>query len=152
GLGLLGVLIVGHLLGRLAALGDDVADGDDLHVGVVEEGAEVVAAHGADADEAEVDAVVRRAPGGAGGQRPGGGAGGEGADEVGGGGAVVGHEETPGSVLAAGAVRQRSQAYPAPTRGRNCLAAPLLSFSALGPGRVAAGSALLVGVGRVCYN
>jgi hypothetical protein len=54
-----GVVVGGHLLGGVAALGDHVADGHDLDVWGAEEAAQVAAAHGADADEPEGEAVVR---------------------------------------------------------------------------------------------
>src|SRR5262249_50898394 len=95
---LLGVVLLDALLGGVAALGDDVADSDDLDAGFAEEAAEVAAAHRADADEAEGDALAGGGPGG-------GAAGdGEGGGESGGGGAQelaagerVRHGESPGA-------------------------------------------------------
>jgi hypothetical protein len=57
----LAVALLDALLGIIESLGDDVSDGDNLHLLRAEEPAQVSAAHRADADEGEVDAVVRRA-------------------------------------------------------------------------------------------
>ena len=56
----LGVAFLDGLLGVLAAGGVHVADGDDLHVLLAQEVAEVAAVHRAHADEAERDALAGR--------------------------------------------------------------------------------------------
>src|SRR5262249_54067536 len=53
-----GVVVLDLLAAVLAALGDHVADGHDLHLRVAEEALDVVAAHRADADEAQREAVA----------------------------------------------------------------------------------------------
>src|ERR1019366_4181477 len=59
GLALSGISAMDALDGILAALPMDIADSDDLNVTIAEETTEMSAAHHADADEAEVDTVVR---------------------------------------------------------------------------------------------
>jgi hypothetical protein len=55
-----GVGVLDHRPGVVAAPAIDVADGDHLNIGAVEEDPQVPLSHAADADEAERDPLARR--------------------------------------------------------------------------------------------
>ena len=59
----LGVAFFDELHGVLPPFGDHVADGDDLHVRIIGKPMHMAATHHSHADKAQIDALVRAAPG-----------------------------------------------------------------------------------------